>query len=90
MKEVPLYNDVMLPSTGDQLTPPLSPLPLSETLRVTAVSSEDAKAKSYAPARSTSSAIHRSSKVRGSIGVIVRLRLYTFSYIYIYNIFHVL
>uniref|UniRef100_A0AAQ4QXP6 Hypoxia-inducible factor 1-alpha n=1 Tax=Gasterosteus aculeatus aculeatus TaxID=481459 RepID=A0AAQ4QXP6_GASAC len=62
VKEVPLYNDVMLPSTGDQLTPPLSPLPLSETLRVTAVSSEDAKAKSYAPARSTSSAIHRSSK----------------------------
>uniref|UniRef100_A0AAQ4RRM6 Hypoxia-inducible factor 1-alpha n=1 Tax=Gasterosteus aculeatus aculeatus TaxID=481459 RepID=A0AAQ4RRM6_GASAC len=56
VKEVPLYNDVMLPSTGDQLTPPLSPLPLSETLRVTAVSSEDAKAKSYAPARSTSSA----------------------------------
>ncbi|XP_037341905.2 hypoxia inducible factor 1 subunit alpha a isoform X1 [Pungitius pungitius] len=62
VKEVPLYNDVMLPSTGDQLTPPLSPLPLSETLRVTTTVSEDAKAKSYSPARSTSSAIHSTSK----------------------------
>ncbi|KAM8915152.1 hypoxia inducible factor 1 subunit alpha a [Spinachia spinachia] len=62
VKEVPLYNDVMLPSTSDQLTPPLSPMPLSETLCVTTTSAEDAKAKIYAPARSTSSALHSSSK----------------------------
>uniref|UniRef100_A0A3Q3GPC3 Hypoxia-inducible factor 1-alpha n=1 Tax=Labrus bergylta TaxID=56723 RepID=A0A3Q3GPC3_9LABR len=30
LKEVPLYNDVMLPSTSDKLALPLSPLPSSE------------------------------------------------------------
>uniref|UniRef100_A0A3Q3GP29 Hypoxia-inducible factor 1-alpha n=1 Tax=Labrus bergylta TaxID=56723 RepID=A0A3Q3GP29_9LABR len=32
LKEVPLYNDVMLPSTSDKLALPLSPLPSSEPL----------------------------------------------------------
>lgn len=60
LKEVPLYNDVMLPSTSDKLALPLSPLPLSEPLCVATTSSEDAKAKSYAPALSTSSTSHNS------------------------------
>ncbi|XP_031703013.1 hypoxia inducible factor 1 subunit alpha a [Anarrhichthys ocellatus] len=50
LEEVPLYNDVMLPSTSDKLA-----LPLSEPLRVATTSSEDDKAKSYAPVRCTSS-----------------------------------
>ncbi|XP_054469698.1 hypoxia inducible factor 1 subunit alpha a [Anoplopoma fimbria] len=62
LKEVPLYNDVMLPSTSDKLALPLSPLPLSEPLRVTTTSSEDAKAKSYDPAGSTSPTSHSSSE----------------------------
>uniref|UniRef100_A0A8C3A0Q6 Hypoxia-inducible factor 1-alpha n=1 Tax=Cyclopterus lumpus TaxID=8103 RepID=A0A8C3A0Q6_CYCLU len=63
LKEVPLYNDVMLPFTSDKMTLPLSPLPLSEPLCVATTSSEDVKAKSYAPARSS----HNSSEVRQSI-----------------------
>uniref|UniRef100_A0A8C3A3S9 Hypoxia-inducible factor 1-alpha n=1 Tax=Cyclopterus lumpus TaxID=8103 RepID=A0A8C3A3S9_CYCLU len=58
LKEVPLYNDVMLPFTSDKMTLPLSPLPLSEPLCVATTSSEDVKAKSYAPARSS----HNSSE----------------------------
>uniref|UniRef100_A0A3B4AVF8 Hypoxia-inducible factor 1-alpha n=1 Tax=Periophthalmus magnuspinnatus TaxID=409849 RepID=A0A3B4AVF8_9GOBI len=34
LKEVPLYNDVMLPSSNDKLALPLSPLPPSEPLTV--------------------------------------------------------
>ncbi|XP_056283153.1 hypoxia inducible factor 1 subunit alpha a isoform X1 [Pseudoliparis swirei] len=62
LKEVPLYNDVMLPSTSDELALPLSPLPLSEPLCVTTTSSEDVKAESYAPARLTSMTGHNSSE----------------------------
>lgn len=36
LKEVPLYNDVMLPSTSEKLVLPLSPLPPSEPLHVSA------------------------------------------------------
>ncbi|XP_070775960.1 hypoxia inducible factor 1 subunit alpha a isoform X1 [Enoplosus armatus] len=53
LKDVPLYNDVMLPSTSDKLARPLSPLPPSEPLHVTTTTCEDAKAGSYAPAPST-------------------------------------
>ncbi|XP_057714837.1 hypoxia inducible factor 1 subunit alpha a isoform X2 [Corythoichthys intestinalis] len=34
LKDVPLYNDVMLPAAGEKLTLPLSPLPPSEPLGV--------------------------------------------------------
>lgn len=49
VKDVPLYNDVMLPSTSDKLTLPLSPLPPSEPLHVAAATSEEAKVARYAP-----------------------------------------
>uniref|UniRef100_A0A7N5ZRJ5 Hypoxia-inducible factor 1-alpha n=1 Tax=Anabas testudineus TaxID=64144 RepID=A0A7N5ZRJ5_ANATE len=55
LKDVPLYNDVMLPSTSDKLALTLSPLPPSEPLNVT-TTSEDAKSEVYAPAPSTSPA----------------------------------
>ncbi|XP_047466369.1 hypoxia inducible factor 1 subunit alpha a [Mugil cephalus] len=54
LKEVPLYNDVMLPPSSDKLMLPLSPLPPSEPLHVTSTTSEDAKTESFAPAPSTS------------------------------------
>ncbi|KAK5916801.1 hypothetical protein CgunFtcFv8_011748 [Champsocephalus gunnari] len=47
LKEVPLYNDVMLPSTSDKLALPLSPLPPCEPLHVSTISSEAAKAESF-------------------------------------------
>lgn len=57
LKDVPLYNDVMLPSTSDKLALPLSPLPPSEPLHVTTTTttttSEDTKDGDYAPAPST-------------------------------------
>uniref|UniRef100_A0A8C4H221 Hypoxia-inducible factor 1-alpha n=1 Tax=Dicentrarchus labrax TaxID=13489 RepID=A0A8C4H221_DICLA len=55
MNDVPVYNDVMLPSTSDKLALPLSPLPPSEPLHVT-TASEDAKAQRYKPAPSTTPA----------------------------------
>ncbi|XP_041809259.1 hypoxia inducible factor 1 subunit alpha a [Chelmon rostratus] len=54
LKDVPLYNDVMLPSTSDKLV--LSPLPPSEPLHVTTTTSEEAKAERYAPAPSSTPA----------------------------------
>ncbi|XP_033498424.1 hypoxia inducible factor 1 subunit alpha a isoform X1 [Epinephelus lanceolatus] len=67
LKEVPLYNDVMLPSTSDKLALPLSPLPPSEPLDVTTTSSEVAKAESFAPAPSTTSTSHSSSETDSSL-----------------------
>ncbi|XP_044229840.1 hypoxia inducible factor 1 subunit alpha a [Thunnus albacares] len=55
LKDVPLYNDVMLPSTSDKLALPLSPLPPSEPLHVTTAASEDTKTESFAPTPSTTS-----------------------------------
>uniref|UniRef100_A0A8D3DRV3 Hypoxia-inducible factor 1-alpha n=1 Tax=Scophthalmus maximus TaxID=52904 RepID=A0A8D3DRV3_SCOMX len=49
LKEVPLYNDVMLPSSSEKLALPLSPLPPSEPLHVTTTTTDDSKAESYAP-----------------------------------------
>nr|UQM94813.1 hypoxia inducible factor 1 alpha [Rachycentron canadum] len=62
LKDVPLYNDVMLPSTSERLALPLSPLPSSEPLHVTTTTSEDAKAESYSAAPSTASTSHSSSE----------------------------
>lgn len=45
LKEVPLYNDVMLPSTSEKLVLPLSPLPPSEPLHVASTTLEDAQGK---------------------------------------------
>uniref|UniRef100_A0A3P9BIF9 Hypoxia-inducible factor 1-alpha n=1 Tax=Maylandia zebra TaxID=106582 RepID=A0A3P9BIF9_9CICH len=59
LKDVPLYNDVMLPSTDDKLVLPLSPLPPSEPLDVSSTNSEDSKSESYAPAQSTTTTSHR-------------------------------
>lgn len=56
LKEVPLYNDVMLPSTSDKLALPLSPLPPSEPLQVTTTISEDTKTKHYILASPTTPA----------------------------------
>uniref|UniRef100_A0A3B4WIM4 Hypoxia-inducible factor 1-alpha n=1 Tax=Seriola lalandi dorsalis TaxID=1841481 RepID=A0A3B4WIM4_SERLL len=64
-KEVPLYNDVMLPSSSERLALPLSPLPTSAPLHVTittTTTSEDAKSESYAPAPSSISTSHSSSE----------------------------
>uniref|UniRef100_A0AAX7VR91 Hypoxia-inducible factor 1-alpha n=1 Tax=Astatotilapia calliptera TaxID=8154 RepID=A0AAX7VR91_ASTCA len=58
LKDVPLYNDVMLPSTDDKLVLPLSPLPPSEPLDVSSTNSEDSKSESYAPAQSTTTTSH--------------------------------
>ncbi|KAK1894009.1 Hypoxia-inducible factor 1-alpha [Dissostichus eleginoides] len=54
LKEVPLYNDVMLPSTSEKLALPLSPLPLCEPLHVSTISSEAAKAESFPSSTFTS------------------------------------
>ncbi|XP_063764838.1 hypoxia inducible factor 1 subunit alpha a isoform X2 [Eleginops maclovinus] len=62
LKEVPLYNDVMLPSTSDKLALPLSPLPPCEPLHVTTISSEAAKTESFAPAQSSTSPSLRSAE----------------------------
>ena len=64
LKEVPLYNDVMLPSTSDKLALPLSPLPPYEPLHVSTISSEAAKAESFPSSTFTSL---RSAEVRHSI-----------------------
>lgn len=47
LKEVPLYNDVMLPSMSEKLVLPLSPLPPSEPLDVTSTTPDDTKVKHY-------------------------------------------
>uniref|UniRef100_UPI0037E92F4C hypoxia inducible factor 1 subunit alpha a isoform X2 n=1 Tax=Semicossyphus pulcher TaxID=241346 RepID=UPI0037E92F4C len=61
MKEVPLYNDVMLPSTSDKLALPLSPLPPSEPVHVT-TTSKDAKAEDYAATTSSKTTSPSSSE----------------------------
>ncbi|KAM3594341.1 uncharacterized protein V6R79_006112 [Siganus canaliculatus] len=53
LNDVPLYNDVMLPSTSDKLALPLSPLPPSEPLHVASATHEDTKAERYASDPST-------------------------------------
>ncbi|KAM4542546.1 hypoxia inducible factor 1 subunit alpha a [Odontesthes bonariensis] len=58
LKDVPLYNDVMLPATSDKLALPLSPLPPSEPLSVSNTSSEDETPDSFAPTPSTTLTEH--------------------------------
>ncbi|XP_060919588.1 hypoxia inducible factor 1 subunit alpha a isoform X1 [Labrus mixtus] len=67
LKEVPLYNDVMLPSTSDKLALPLSPLPSSEPLLVNSTS-KDAKAETYTAASSSTETSHSSSEVGSPLG----------------------
>ncbi|XP_034431390.1 hypoxia-inducible factor 1-alpha-like isoform X2 [Hippoglossus hippoglossus] len=65
LKDVPLYNDVMLPSSSEKLALPLSPLPPSEPLNTRGgFKSEESKAESYPPAPSTTITCHSSSEVR--------------------------
>lgn len=45
LKEVPLYNDVMLPSTSEKLVLPLSPLPPSESPDLASTTPDDTKVK---------------------------------------------
>ncbi|XP_068195414.1 hypoxia inducible factor 1 subunit alpha a [Antennarius striatus] len=53
-KDVPVYNDVMLPSTSEKLALPFSPLPHSEpVLATTTTTSDDAKASAATPASSS-------------------------------------
>ncbi|CAJ1073572.1 hypoxia inducible factor 1 subunit alpha a [Xyrichtys novacula] len=59
LKDVPLYNDVMLPSTSEKLALPLSPLPPSETVNTT---SKDVKAESFTAASSSPVTSHSSSE----------------------------
>ncbi|KAM9355130.1 hypoxia inducible factor 1 subunit alpha a [Pholidichthys leucotaenia] len=61
LKEVPLYNDVMLPSTSEKLSLPLSPLPPTEPLHVSDPTS-DAESGSYASAPSTALTSQGASK----------------------------
>uniref|UniRef100_A0A1A8C7T3 Hypoxia-inducible factor 1-alpha n=1 Tax=Nothobranchius kadleci TaxID=1051664 RepID=A0A1A8C7T3_NOTKA len=63
--EVPLYNDVMLPSTSDKLTLPLSP---SESFAVPNTSSEETKSKDFAPTPSTTPPLGP-SEAGGSFGL---------------------
>ncbi|KAM4625827.1 hypoxia inducible factor 1 subunit alpha a [Polymixia lowei] len=58
MEDVPLYNDVMLPSTSDKLALPLSPLPPSEPPHAASSTSVDAKAEPYAQASSSTAGSH--------------------------------
>ncbi|KAM9341015.1 hypoxia inducible factor 1 subunit alpha a [Symphorus nematophorus] len=56
LKDVPLYNDVMLPSTSEKLALPLSPLPPSEPLSITTTAAKGVKAEGYTPAPSSTTA----------------------------------
>ncbi|KAM4724615.1 hypoxia inducible factor 1 subunit alpha a [Anableps anableps] len=67
LKDVPLYNDVMLPSSGDNLALPLSPLTPTEPLEVSSGTSEEAKPNSFAPALSTTPP-HKPSEVDNPLG----------------------
>uniref|UniRef100_A0A3B3UGL2 Hypoxia-inducible factor 1-alpha n=1 Tax=Poecilia latipinna TaxID=48699 RepID=A0A3B3UGL2_9TELE len=53
LKDVPLYNDVMLPSSGGKLPLPLSPLAPTVPLEPASSSAEEAKPNSFAPALSS-------------------------------------
>ncbi|XP_074547583.1 hypoxia inducible factor 1 subunit alpha a [Halichoeres trimaculatus] len=63
LKDVPLYNDVMLPSTSDKLV--LSPLPNSEPLCVNTASKDD-KPESYTASPSTATS-HSSSETDSTV-----------------------
>uniref|UniRef100_A0A665WE39 Hypoxia-inducible factor 1-alpha n=1 Tax=Echeneis naucrates TaxID=173247 RepID=A0A665WE39_ECHNA len=66
LNDVPLYNDVMLPSTSERLALPLSPLPNSKPLHVT-TTSEDVKVESYTAAPSTTTTSPNSSKAHSPV-----------------------
>ncbi|CAN9502140.1 unnamed protein product [Ophioblennius macclurei] len=68
-KVAPVFNDVMLLSTSDTLTLPLSPLPPSEPLNVCSASSDDdaAKSESFAPASSNAAINNTSTEAEGPL-----------------------
>ncbi|XP_038142188.1 hypoxia inducible factor 1 subunit alpha a [Cyprinodon tularosa] len=49
LKDVPLYNDIMMPSSDDKLTLPMSPLSPTEPLDASNSASEEAKPDSFVP-----------------------------------------
>jgi len=63
LKDVPLYNDVMLPATSVKLALPLSPLPPSEPLGVSNTTSEDEKSESLGPTPPTTLTEHSPAEV---------------------------
>uniref|UniRef100_A0A3B5LGM6 Hypoxia-inducible factor 1-alpha n=1 Tax=Xiphophorus couchianus TaxID=32473 RepID=A0A3B5LGM6_9TELE len=67
VKDIPLYNDVMLPSSGDKLPLPLSPLAPTEPLEPASSSAEEAKPDSFAPALS-SKPPNKPSEVDNTLG----------------------
>ncbi|MEQ2193471.1 Hypoxia-inducible factor 1-alpha, partial [Xenoophorus captivus] len=67
LEDVPLYNDVMLPSSGDKLALPLSPLLPSEPLEVSSSTSEEPKPESFTPSLSTTPP-HKPSEVDDPLG----------------------
>ncbi|XP_037550825.1 hypoxia inducible factor 1 subunit alpha a [Nematolebias whitei] len=67
LKDDPLYSDVMLPSTSDKLTLPLSPLPPSEAFTVSNTPSEEVKSENFAPAPTTTPP-HVSSEAENPLG----------------------
>ncbi|XP_077395689.1 hypoxia inducible factor 1 subunit alpha a isoform X2 [Festucalex cinctus] len=62
LKDVPLYNDVMLPATSEKLALPLSPLPPSEPLGVD-VGAADGKSDDYAGPAATSTTSNSTAEV---------------------------
>ncbi|XP_061650743.1 hypoxia inducible factor 1 subunit alpha b [Phyllopteryx taeniolatus] len=62
LKDVPLYNDVMLPATSEKLALPLSPLPPSEPLAVD-VAAVNGKRENYAGPAATSTTSHSTAEV---------------------------
>uniref|UniRef100_A0A3Q2ZWJ7 Hypoxia-inducible factor 1-alpha n=1 Tax=Kryptolebias marmoratus TaxID=37003 RepID=A0A3Q2ZWJ7_KRYMA len=67
LKDVPLYNDVVLPSTSDKLTLPLSPLPPSEPFTAANTPAEEVKSERFAPSPTTSPP-HGSAEANGPLG----------------------
>ncbi|MED6286082.1 Hypoxia-inducible factor 1-alpha [Characodon lateralis] len=67
LEDVPLYNDVMLPSSGDKLALPLSPLLPTEPLEVSSSTSEEPKPERFTPALSTTPP-HKPSEVDDPLG----------------------
>lgn len=63
LKDVPLYNDVMLPATSEKLALPLSPLPPSEPLGVD-VTAVNGKSDNYVGPASKSTTSNSTAEVK--------------------------
>ncbi|XP_061699004.1 hypoxia inducible factor 1 subunit alpha a isoform X2 [Syngnathoides biaculeatus] len=62
LKDVPLYNDVMLPATSEKLALPLSPLPPSEPISVD-VAAVNGESENYAGSTAASTTSHSAAEV---------------------------